>query len=124
MVPICITLGKAQRYLIFFFSAWRGHYSLLDYSATKGAIVAFTRALAQNLVKQRIRVNMVAPGPIWTPLIPASFDAEHIEKFGKNTPIGRAGQPEEVAPSYVFLASPESTYITGQVIHVNGGNSY
>ncbi len=67
---------------------------------------------------------MVAPGPIWTPLIPASFDPEHIAKFGKNTPAGRPGQPEEVAPSYVFLASPESTYITGQVIHVNGGNSY
>jgi NAD(P)-dependent dehydrogenase (short-subunit alcohol dehydrogenase family) len=105
-------------------NAWKGHSNLLDYTTTKGAIVAFTRALAQNLVKQRIRVNMVAPGPIWTPLIPASFDPEHIQRFGKNTPIERPGQPEEVAPSYVFLASPESTYITGQVIHVNGGNSY
>eukprot|EP00029_Vermamoeba_vermiformis_P014459 TRINITY_DN957_c0_g1_i1.p1 TRINITY_DN957_c0_g1~~TRINITY_DN957_c0_g1_i1.p1 ORF type:complete len:364 (-),score=95.99 TRINITY_DN957_c0_g1_i1:47-1138(-) len=105
-------------------NAWKGHADLLDYTTTKGAIVAFTRALAANLVKQKIRVNMVAPGPIWTPLIPASFDPEHIERFGKNTPIGRPGQPEEVSPSYVFLASPESTYITGQVIHVNGGNPY
>lgn len=102
-------------------TAYRGHPSLLDYAATKGAILAFTRSLSANLAEKGIRVNGVAPGPIWTPLIPASFDAEKVEEFGSDTPLGRAGQPEEVAPCYVFLASDESSYITGQVLHPNGG---
>jgi len=100
-------------------TAYRGSDHLLDYSSTKGAIVSFTRSLSQNLAKKKIRVNGVAPGPIWTPLIPASFD--QVKNFGKNTPLGRAGQPSEVAPAYVFLASQDSSYITGQFIHVNGG---
>jgi NAD(P)-dependent dehydrogenase (short-subunit alcohol dehydrogenase family) len=103
-------------------TAYRGSPGLLDYSSTKGAIVAFTRSLALNLTKQGIRVNAVAPGPIWTPLIPASFDEEKVKKFGSDTPMGRAGQPEEVAPAYVFLASDDSSYITGQTIHVDGGD--
>lgn len=103
-------------------TAYRGSPELLDYSATKGAIVAFTRSLSQSLAKKKIRVNAVAPGPIWTPLIPSTFKPEHVEKFGKNTALGRAGQPEEVAPSFVFLASNiDSSYITGQVLHPNGG---
>jgi NAD(P)-dependent dehydrogenase (short-subunit alcohol dehydrogenase family) len=102
-------------------TAYRGSPSLLDYSATKGAIVAFTRSLAHSLVEKGIRVNAVAPGPIWTPLIPASFPAEKVAKFGSDVPMGRAGQPEEVAPSYVFLASDDSSYFTGQVLHPNGG---
>ncbi|MDJ1469547.1 SDR family oxidoreductase [Cytophagaceae bacterium DM2B3-1] len=103
-------------------TAYKGNPTLLDYSSTKGAIVAFTRALSQNLASKGIRVNAVAPGPIWTPLIPATFEAEKVSKFGKDTPLGRAGQPSEVAPAYVFLASKDSSYITGQVIHVNGGS--
>jgi NAD(P)-dependent dehydrogenase (short-subunit alcohol dehydrogenase family) len=94
---------------------------LLDYSSTKGAIVTFTRSLAHALVDKGIRVNAVAPGPIWTPLIPATFPADKVSKFGSDVPMGRAGEPEEVAPSYVFLASDDSSYITGQVLHPNGG---
>jgi len=101
--------------------AYKGSEHLLDYSATKGAIVAFTRSLSQALVKKGIRVNGVAPGPIWTPLIPASFDEEKVENFGENVPMGRMGQPEEISPSYVFLASEDSSYMTGQILHPNGG---
>lgn len=100
-------------------TAYRGSNHLIDYSATKGAITSFTRSLSQNMAEKGINVNAVAPGPIWTPLIPATI--EEVEKFGQNTPLGRAGQPSEVAPAYVFLASNDSSYITGQVIHVNGG---
>ncbi|WP_413199537.1 SDR family oxidoreductase [Nostoc piscinale] len=102
-------------------TAYKGSPQLLDYSATKGAIVAFTRSLSQNLVEKKIRVNAVAPGPIWTPLIPSTFPEEKVETFGKQVPMQRPGQPEEVAPSYVFLASDDASYISGQVIHVNGG---
>ena len=102
-------------------TAYRGSSHLLDYSATKGAILAFTRSLSQQLAQRGIYVNAVAPGPIWTPLIPASFPAEHVANFGKDTTLGRAGQPDEVAPSYVFLASDDSSYMTGQVLHPNGG---
>ncbi|MDF2447449.1 MAG: putative dehydrogenase like protein [Moraxellaceae bacterium] len=102
-------------------TAYRGSPHLIDYSATKGAIVAFTRSLSASLVEDDIRVNAVAPGPIWTPLIPASFDEEHVAKFGRKAPMGRAGQPDEVAPCYVFLASNDSSYFTGQVLHPNGG---
>lgn len=103
-------------------TAYRGSGHLLDYSATKGAIVAFTRSLSQMLIERGIRVNGVAPGPIWTPLIPASFDADHVESFGTNTPMGRPGQPAEVAPCYVFLASEDGSYMTGQILHPNGGD--
>lgn len=102
-------------------TAYRGSDHLIDYSSTKGAIVSFTRSLAKNLAKDGIRVNGVAPGPIWTPLVVESFDRAHLRKFGKQTPMGRAGYPYEVAPAYVFLASQDASYITGQVIHVNGG---
>lgn len=102
-------------------TAYRGHETLIDYAATKGAIVAFTRSLALHLADRGIRVNGVAPGPIWTPLIPASFDAEHVEEFGADTPMKRAGQPAEVAPCYVFLASKDASYMTGQILHPNGG---
>lgn len=102
-------------------TAYRGSKHLLDYSSTKGAITAYTRSLSKMLAEKNIRVNGVAPGPIWTPLIPASFDAEHVAEFGKKVPLGRAGQPSEVGPAYVFLASSDASYITGQVIHVNGG---
>ena len=102
-------------------TAYRGSGGLIDYSATKGAIVSFTRSLSANLVEKGIRVNGVAPGPIWTPLIPASFDAEKTASHGTDSPMKRAGQPVEVAPSYVFLASDDASYITGQFIHVNGG---
>lgn len=101
--------------------AYRGHEKLMDYAATKGAIVGLTRSLAGNLTDRKIRVNAVAPGPIWTPLIPASFSAEEVKTFGEDSPMGRAGQPDEVAPSYIFLASQDASYITGQVIHPNGG---
>lgn len=102
-------------------TAYRGNADLIDYAATKGAIVAFTRSLSQQLVKEGIRVNAVAPGPIWTPLIPATFDREKVSKFGSDVPMGRAGEPAEVAPAYVFLASADGSYVSGQVIHVNGG---
>jgi NAD(P)-dependent dehydrogenase (short-subunit alcohol dehydrogenase family) len=102
-------------------TAYRGSPELLDYSATKGAIVSFTRSLSQALVKDEIRVNAVAPGPIWTPLIPATFDAKKVKQFGTDTPMGRAGEPWECAECYVFLASEMSSYVTGQVLHPNGG---
>lgn len=102
-------------------TAYRGHKTLIDYASTKAAIVGFTRALALHLAPRQIRVNAVAPGPIWTPLIPASFGPEKVAQFGSDTPLGRPGQPEEVAPCYVFLASDEASYITGQVLHPNGG---
>ena len=102
-------------------TAYRGSSHLLDYSSTKGAITSFTRSLSKMLAERKIRVNGVAPGPIWTPLIPASFDEEQVAEFGKKVPMGRAGQPSEVGPAYVFLACEDSSYITGQIIHVNGG---
>ena len=102
-------------------TAYKGSAHLLDYSSTKGAITAFTRSLSQALADKRIRVNGVAPGPIWTPLIPSTFSPEEVETFGSDVPLGRPGQPEEVAPSYVFLASDDSSYVTGQILHPNGG---
>jgi len=102
-------------------TAYRGKAVLMDYASTKGAIVGFTRSLASNLAKKNVRVNAVAPGPIWTPLIPASFSAEEVKEFGQGSPMGRAGQPDEVAPAYIFLASDDASYITGQTIHPNGG---
>lgn len=102
-------------------TAYKGSPQLLDYSSTKGAIVAFTRSLSLNLVEKGIRVNAVAPGPIWTPLIPSTFDKEKVESFGRDVPMGRPGQPEEVALSYVFLASDDSSYMSGQTLHPNGG---
>lgn len=102
-------------------TAYRGSQNLLDYSATKGAIAAFTRSLSQAVVEKGIRVNAVAPGPIWTPLIAATFPADKVSEFGSDVPMGRAGEPEEVAPSYVFLASDDSSYMTGQILHPNGG---
>jgi NAD(P)-dependent dehydrogenase (short-subunit alcohol dehydrogenase family) len=102
-------------------TAYTGSPQLLDYSTTKGAIVAFTRSLSQALAEKGIRVNAVAPGPIWTPLIPSTFPAEKVEKFGQDTPLKRPGQPSEVAHCFVFLASEDSSYMTGQVLHPNGG---
>ncbi|RZA01994.1 MAG: glucose 1-dehydrogenase [Sphingobacteriaceae bacterium] len=102
-------------------TAYRSSPHLIDYSSTKGAITSFTRSLATNLAEKKIRVNAVAPGPVWTPLIVASFDEEKIKEFGKQTPMLRAGQPSELGPAYVFLASDDASYITGQIIHVNGG---
>ncbi|MEH7085115.1 SDR family oxidoreductase [Neobacillus drentensis] len=102
-------------------TAYKGHEQLLDYSSTKGAVVSFTRSLALSLAPQGIRVNGVAPGPIWTPLIPSTFTADQVATFGSNTAMGRAGQPYELAASYVFLASDDSSYVSGQMLHVNGG---
>ena len=95
---------------------------LIDYSTTKGAITAFTRSLSLNLVSRGIRVNAVAPGPIWTPLIPSTFNEKTVSEFGANTPMGRPGQPEELAPAYVYLACNDSSYVSGQVMHINGGS--
>jgi NAD(P)-dependent dehydrogenase (short-subunit alcohol dehydrogenase family) len=103
--------------------AYRGSPHLIDYAATKGAIVAFTRSMAQSVAERGIRVNAVAPGPIWTPLIAASFDAEHVATFGADTLMRRAGEPAEVAPCFVFLACDDSSYMTGQVLHPNGGDT-
>lgn len=102
-------------------TAYRGSDHLMDYASSKGAILAFTRSLSQNLVKKNIRVNAVAPGPIWTPLIASTFDEEQVAKFGSDTPMGRAGQPNEVAPCFLFFASDDSSYLTGQTLHPNGG---
>ena len=102
-------------------TAYRGSSGLLDYSSTKGAIVTFTRSLSANLVEKNIRVNGVAPGPIWTPLIPSTFEPEKVQTFGTDTPMKRPGQPIEVGAAYVFLASDDASYITGQFLHVNGG---
>ena len=102
-------------------TAYRSSPHLIDYSSTKGAITSFTRSLATNLAGKNIRVNGVAPGPVWTPLIVSTFDEEKIKSFGKETAMKRAGQPSELGPAYVFLASDDSSFITGQVLHVNGG---
>lgn len=102
-------------------TAFRGQKKLTDYASTKGAILAFTRTLSAKLAERGIRVNAVAPGPIWTPLIPASFPSEKVDGFGKDTPLGRPGQPNEVAPAILFLACQDSSYMTGQTLHPNGG---
>jgi NAD(P)-dependent dehydrogenase (short-subunit alcohol dehydrogenase family) len=102
-------------------TAYRGNPQLLDYSSTKGAIVAFTRSLSKALASKGIRVNGVAPGPIWTPLIPSTFPPDKVAEFGSDVPLGRAGEPMEVAPCYVFLASSDSSYMSGQILHPNGG---
>jgi len=103
-------------------TAYRGNETLMDYASTKGAIVAFTRSLSQSVVDKGIRVNAVAPGPVWTPLIPASFDKKKVAEFGKDSPMGRPAQPAEIAPCYVFLASTDAAFMTGQVMHPNGGS--
>lgn len=102
-------------------TAYRGSPELLDYSSTKGAVVSFTRSLSKQLVEKNIYVNAVAPGPVWTPLIPATFDEKKVSEFGNQVPMKRPGQPSEIAPAYVFLASQDSSFMTGQVIHANGG---
>lgn len=102
-------------------TAYQGEKTLIDCSASKGAVITFTRSLSLNLVNKGIRVNAVSPGPVWTPLIPSSFSAERVAHFGLETPMRRAAQPFELAPAYVYLASDDSSYVTGQVIHVNGG---
>ncbi|QHE51417.1 SDR family oxidoreductase [Pontibacillus sp. HMF3514] len=102
-------------------TAYQGSKDLVDYSATKGAITAFTRSLSESIIEKGIRVNGVAPGPIWTPLIPSTFDEQKVAQFGTSTPMKRAGQPKELAPAYVYLASQDSSYVSGQMIHVNGG---
>jgi NAD(P)-dependent dehydrogenase (short-subunit alcohol dehydrogenase family) len=104
-------------------NAYRGNQQLVDYSSTKGAITVFVRSMAQQLAEKKIRINSVAPGPIWTPLIPASFPPEKVASFGKDTTMKRPGQPSEVGPAYVFLASDDSTYFTGQTLHPNGGET-
>lgn len=103
-------------------TAYAGSETLIDYSASKGAIVSMTRSLSLSLISRGIRVNAVAPGPVWTPLIPSSFSPQEVQKFGQDAPIGRAAQPFELAPTYVYLASDDSAYVSGQVLHVNGGN--
>ena len=103
-------------------TAFKGNEVLMDYSSTKGAIVAFTRSFSQSVVDKGIRVNAVAPGPVWTPLIPASFDAEKVDEFGEDVAMGRPAQPFEIAGSYIFLATDESAFITGQTLHPNGGS--
>ncbi|WP_138416495.1 SDR family oxidoreductase [Aquibacillus sediminis] len=103
-------------------TAYKGNETLIDYSSTKGAITSFTRSLSQSLIKKGIRVNAVAPGPIWTPLIPASFDETKVAEFGSTSPMGRPGQTYELAPTYVYLACNDSSYVTGQTLHVNGGS--
>jgi NAD(P)-dependent dehydrogenase (short-subunit alcohol dehydrogenase family) len=105
-------------------TSFKGNDHLIDYASTKGAIQAFTFSLAKSLGEKQIRVNEVAPGPIWTPLIPATFSPDHVKKFGKETLMGRPGQPSEVAPAYVFLASADASYMTGQVMHINGGGHF
>jgi NAD(P)-dependent dehydrogenase (short-subunit alcohol dehydrogenase family) len=102
-------------------TAYRSSPNLIDYSSTKGAITSFTRSLATNLAKKKIRVNAIAPGPVWTPLIVSTFDEDKIKEFGSETAMKRPGQPSELGPAYVFLASDDASFITGQVIHVNGG---
>ncbi|KQT43848.1 MULTISPECIES: SDR family oxidoreductase [unclassified Methylophilus] len=102
-------------------TAYRGSPELLDYSSTKGAVVSFTRSLAKQLVEEEIYVNAVAPGPVWTPLIPSTFDEKKVSEFGNQVPMKRPGQPSEIAPAYVFLACQDSSYMTGQVLHANGG---
>lgn len=102
-------------------TAYQGNKNLIDYSSTKGAIVSFTRSLSLSLASKGIRVNAVAPGPVWTPLIPSSFSESTVSSFGSNVPLGRAAQPFEIAPTYVYLASDDSAFVTGQVLHVNGG---
>ncbi len=102
-------------------TAYRGSEHLIDYASTKGSIVSFTRSLSKSLAVKGIRVNGVAPGPIWTPLIPATFSGEDLKNFGKDVPLGRPGQPAELGPAYVFLASQDSSYMTGQILHINGG---
>src|SRR5690606_28776128 len=103
-------------------TAYKGNPKLIDYSSTKGAITSFTRSLSLNLAPRGIRVNAVAPGPIWTPLIPSTFPEDTVAHFGESTPMGRPGQPEELAPAYVFLACHDSSYVSGQVLHINGGS--
>ncbi len=102
-------------------TAYKGSTDLIDYSATKGAIVSFTRSLSLSLAQREIRVNAVAPGPVWTPLISSSFSPEKVEQFGSDVPMQRAAQPVEIAPAYVYLASKDSSFVTGQVMHLNGG---
>ena len=102
-------------------TAYRGSEHLIDYASTKGAIVSFTRSLSTSLADKNVRVNAIAPGPIWTPLIPATFEGDQLANFGKDVPLGRPGQPAEVGPAYVYLASKDSSYMTGQVLHINGG---
>lgn len=102
-------------------TAYEGHETLIDYSSTKGAVTSFTRSLSQSLIKKNIRVNGVAPGPIWTPLIPSTFNKDHVHGFGDSSPMNRPGQPVELAAAYVFLASEDSSYMTGQMLHINGG---
>ena len=124
MVKACMPYLKAGSSIINTSSitAFHGHKKLLDYSATKGAITVFTRSLALSLVDKEIRVNSVAPGPVWTPLIPASFSEKEVSEFGSNAPMGRLGQPIEIAQAYVYLASVDSSYMTGQTLHVSGGH--
>lgn len=123
MAKACLKHMKAGAQIINTTSitAYAGDKTLIDYSATKGAIVSFTKSLSLSLAQRGIRVNAVAPGPVWTPLIPSSFSPQDVEQFGKDTPLGRAAQPFELAPTYVYLACDDSAYVTGQILHVNGG---